>query len=298
LERFAAQLRHPSVPSDLSAWADVAGQVALPDRWVRQLAQLTAGDVPAVVLDGAPVGAPALTPSAPRPVPDGDLIAHRAVLAVAAHLGEPVGFGPESYGALVQDIVPVPTVAARQVSTGSAVQLDFHTEAAFHPWSPTFLLLLCVRGDPGAATLLCAASDALAGLSPAELAVLHEPRFVFAVDESYGTPSGTIAGPSRPILVTEEGRTRWWFDADLCRGVDVEAEQVRRTVTDAVRATATSVTLQTGQILVVDNRAAAHGRSPFTPRFDGTDRWLLRSFVVSAFPPPSDRVGRTISTSF
>ena len=39
-----------------------------------------------------------------------------------------------------------------------------------------------------------------------------------------------------------------------------------------------------GDLLVVDNRRVAHARSPFRPRFDGADRWLLRVMVCSSLP--------------
>lgn len=33
-----------------------------------------------------------------------------------------------------------------------------------------------------------------------------------------------------------------------------------------------------GDMAVVDNRIAVHGRTPFVPRYDGTDRWLQRVY--------------------
>ena len=54
-----------------------------------------------------------------------------------------------------------------------------------------------------------------------------------------------------------------------------------------------------GDLLIIDNTVAVHGRSPFTPRFDGTDRWLQRTFVVSDLAPSAaDRRGRVITTHF
>jgi L-asparagine oxygenase len=42
-----------------------------------------------------------------------------------------------------------------------------------------------------------------------------------------------------------------------------------------------------------------HGRSPFTPRFDGSDRWLQRTFVVSDHTAADgERAGRIIGTRF
>ncbi|MGE0137021.1 MAG: L-asparagine oxygenase, partial [Ilumatobacteraceae bacterium] len=54
-----------------------------------------------------------------------------------------------------------------------------------------------------------------------------------------------------------------------------------------------------GDLLVVDNTVAVHGRSPFLPRFDGTDRWLQRTFVVSdLLPSAAERTGRVVTTRF
>jgi L-asparagine oxygenase len=61
----------------------------------------------------------------------------------------------------------------------------------------------------------------------------------------------------------------------------------------------TGVALEAGDLLVVDNAVAVHGRSPYSPRFDGTDRWLQRAFVVSDLrPSAADRHGRVITTVF
>jgi L-asparagine oxygenase len=50
---------------------------------------------------------------------------------------------------------------------------------------------------------------------------------------------------------------------------------------------------------VIDNTAAVHGRSPFSPRYDGTDRWLQRAFVVANLAPSAgERSGRVVGTRF
>ena len=76
------------------------------------------------------------------------------LLTIARRLGQPVGYEPEHGGDLVQNIVPTEAAVDRQVSTSSKVELMFHTEAAFHPHRPRYLLLLCLRGDPSAFTTL------------------------------------------------------------------------------------------------------------------------------------------------
>jgi alpha-ketoglutarate-dependent taurine dioxygenase len=55
------------------------------------------------------------------------------------------------------------------------------------------------------------------------------------------------------------------------------------------------VVLSDGDVLVIDNDRAVHGRSPFVPRYDGTDRWLKRALVVRELPY-GDVFGRVIQT--
>jgi len=38
-----------------------------------------------------------------------------------------------------------------------------------------------------------------------------------------------------------------------------------------------------GDLLIFDNKRVVHARTPFTARFDGTDRWLLRILVCGSF---------------
>ena len=71
------------------------------------------------------------------------------------------------------------------------------------------------------------------------------------------------------------------FDADLMVGIDQEADDALRAARRGHREHHTAVALEPGDLLIIDNTVAVHGRSPFTPRFDGTDRWLQRTFVVS-----------------
>ena len=90
------------------------------------------------------------------------------------------------------------------------------------------------------------------------------------------------------------------FDADSMHG-----HRRRRPTPRCVRSrrrprrTTPRVVLEAGDLLVVDNTVAVHGRSPFVPRFDGTDRWLQRTFVVTDLAPSAaERRGRVIVTEF
>ena len=82
-------------------------------------------------------------------------------------------------------------------------------------------------------------------------------------------------------------------------GTDAEAQAALDRLGRAVRAHATAVVLEAGDLLVIDNHRVVHARSPFHARFDGRDRWLQRAFVVSDLTPSTAaRTGRIITTRF
>jgi len=253
----------------------------------------------AMLLRGLPVGSLPATPPSPLAPADKDWMSEFALLTVARRLGQPVGYQPEHGGDLVQNVVPTRGATDRQVSTSSRVQLLFHTEAAFHPHRPRYLLLLCLRGDPAAATTLSSVHELLPQLPPELVQVLSEPRFRTAVDESYLDGRRNTMSAPMPVLSGDPSRPSMVFDADLMVGTDELANEALRALAEATTQCHTSIALEAGDLLVVDNNTAVHGRTPFTPRFDGTDRWLQRTFVVADLTPSAaDRRGRVITTHF
>ena len=228
-----------------------------------------------------------------------DLATELVLLTVARRLGQPVGYVPEHGGRIVQNIVPTVTDADRQTSTSSSSNLMFHTETAFHPHRPRYLLLLCLRGDPAARTTLATVHDIVESLDAAMVAAMFEPRFRTAVDASFLDGRANEFGPLVPLVTGTLSEPTFVFDADLTVGVDPFAERVVAAVRDAIDRCQTSVVLEPGDLLVIDNNVAVHGRSPFVAKFDGNDRWLQRTFVVADLAPSAaERVGRVITTTF
>ena len=253
----------------------------------------------AIVLRGLPIGDLPTTPESPTAPYDKPLVSEFTLLTVARRLGQPVGYLPEHGGDLIQNLVPTRSNADRQVSTSSKVQLMFHTEAAFHPHRPQYLLLLCLRGDENARTTLSSIFEVLPSLDEGVIDTLFQPRFRTSVDESYLNGRSHVLGPPMPVLRGERARPTIVFDADLMVGVDEVANEALRALSAAVESQHTGVALRAGDLLVVDNNVAVHGRSPYQPRFDGYDRWLQRSMVVADLAGSAgQRNGRVIATRF
>jgi L-asparagine oxygenase len=253
----------------------------------------------AIVLRGLPVGVLPRTPPSPTAPTEKDVLSEFVLLTVARRLGQPVGYLPEHGGDLVQNLVPTATNADRQVSTSSKVELMFHTEAAFHPHRPRYLMLLCLRGDPAAITTLSSVFEVIPHLPPSVVDTLFQARFRTAVDESYLHGRANLLGVPMPVLRGDRSRPSMVFDADLMVGIDTEADEALRTLGRAVEAHQVGLALQAGDLLVVDNDVAVHGRTPYEPRFDGFDRWLQRAMAVTDLTPSAgERVGRVIVTQF
>ena len=82
-------------------------------------------------------------------------------------------------------------------------------------------------------------------------------------------------------------------------GTDPEAAEALDLLRAVARERRLALVLEPGDLLVVDNHVCIHGRSSFAARYDGTDRWIQRSFVVDDLAPSAaDRVGRIIDTRF
>lgn len=252
-----------------------------------------------MVLKGLPVGDLAPTPPAPTALVARSNATELRLLTMATVLGEPVGYLPEHGGDVVQNIVPVRSEATSQTSTSSKVDLMFHTEAAFHPHRPRYLLLFCLRGDPQARTTIASIQASLPHIDPYVVEVLFEPRFRCAVDESYLHGRANVLGAPIAVLTGDPADPRMVFDQDLMVGMDEEAEEALHILGETLSAHHSSVVLEPGDLLVIDNDIVVHGRSPFVARFDGTDRWLQRAFVVEDLAPSNgERDGRVITTAF
>ena len=246
---------------------------------------------------GVDVGDVGPTPDGPRAAVFKDNVSERTLLSVASLLGRVVGYAPEHKGDVVQNIVPVRQLAQEQSSTSSAVTLAFHTEAAFHPHRPRYLLLLCLRGDPQAATTYALLNDVIALLSDQVKQDLSREEFTTGVDSSYNPRSGAV---SKPHSVLSSGNTPvWCWDEELTQGSTPRACDALKELAAAVWSCSKALVLEEGDLLVLDNSSVVHGRSPFSPRFDGTDRWLQRSFVVPDLRAVGDDLsGNVITTSF
>ncbi len=244
-------------------------------------------DAGGLLIRGMPIGeVPATPTTTDRPM--GISLPAAAMMGVlVATLGEQYGFEPERGGQIVQDVLPVAGEERIQSSISSDVRLKDHVEMAFSDHRSDFVVLACLRPDHNriAGTTLASGHRALALLDADTIEVLRQKRFKTAVDESFLRSCGYSdliwIGPIA-VLAGEENRP--WLRADFAetRGVDDDetAAIALLALREAAVSVAVTVLLEAGDVLVVDNHHAFHGRTPFQARGDGRDRWLLRTYLT------------------
>lgn len=282
-------LRSPA--DDPDGFAGLARELgsALPDRLKDAIREFREHGSPGggLLIHGLPVFDIPPTPSSPG-VGTGPTLTAAGVLGiVAAQLGDQIGYSPELGGRIIQDVVPVRGAEDTQQSVSSTTELYTHIELAFAPDDARadWIVLFCLRSDHDgvAGTTLSPVGEMLGLLGEETLRVLSQPRFRTTVDQSFlrglGATRPIWVGPIR-VLSEDSLGPRLRADFAETAGIDPGAQEALTRLRAAAETVATAIVLRSGDLLSVDNARATHGRMPFAPRYDGRDRWLLRTSVV------------------
>ncbi|MER5650397.1 hypothetical protein [Streptosporangium sp. NPDC002524] len=263
-------------------------------------------DSGALLVTGLPSD-PALppTPGDPAAAPFRDTYFSEFWLTVVScGLGDQVGYMQEGGGTFFRNVLPTSENATLLSSESSAAPLDFHTEIAFHPAMPDYLLLYCLRPAPrnDARTLVAGARNMIALVPLGFRPVLFRRAFRTGVDYSFGSQNGQAGnGPLTSVLYGDPFDPLLCLDPDLMVGEDEEASAALAAIKATMASCAAEVSLGTSDLLVIDNRRAVHGRSRFTACYDGQDRWLQRSYAVRDINRYSEELvgdGRVFGTAF
>ncbi|MFE4518358.1 TauD/TfdA family dioxygenase [Kitasatospora sp. NPDC056783] len=202
------------------------------------------------------------------------------LLLVSTLMGTPIAWDGQQDGRFVHNIVPSPGHESEQTGASSAVLLTPHTEDAFHPGRAHLLLLCCMRNHDGIATT--AASVRLTDLPDADVRQLKRPVAPILPDDAYERARrfGGRPAPVPTLFETSDGLTMRYDPAytPLEEADEAWREAYGRLGAELARVSV-AVSLEPGDVLVVDNDLVVHGRVPFRARYDGTDRWLKRASV-------------------
>ena len=217
-------------------------------------------------------------------LPSGTVAQRAALLLVGVMVmfGEPFNYASLWGGRLVQNLIPVRGKEFMQTSQSSSGMLDWHVEDGFREDRCDYAGLLCLRGDPAGASQYAQAKDLK--LWPDLAAILREPRFHVRPDPAHDlatevTPRrlAVLTGPeSAPEIVYDTHHISPIDDADIA------AATALRDLHACLDEVHMSHVMTRGDLLIFDNKRVVHARTPFTARFDGTDRWLMRTMVCAS----------------
>lgn len=218
-------------------------------------------------------------------------------------LGEPFNYIQEEKGNIFRNVRPTKYNAFAQTSDGSKVDLELHTETAFHWFKPDYLLLNCLRGDRSqkAYTLVSSLKKIVRELDPETIEELRKPQYRTGIDVSFGNRDKSLyCDELIPVLYGTDGDTMITYDLDLMVGLTSEAKMALVKLKEAIIKVQEAVLLEPGDILIVDNKRAIHGRTAYDAFFDGYDRWLQRVYVSKdeAFAENIPSSGRVITYEF
>jgi Fe(II)/alpha-ketoglutarate-dependent arginine beta-hydroxylase len=230
-----------------------------------------------------------------RPVPSPAHREEMLLFMLASLIGDPFCWRTQQNGQLIHDVIPIKGHEDEQLGSSSQSLLTWHTEDAFHPLRGDFLTFACLRNPYGAATTV-GSVDSLS-LSESVRAVLFEERFGIRPDESHLAKNNSVgAGPAAfdaidkmqaspdRVAVLFGDPDRPYIRADpYFMVVDEDDHEARAALEDLTKAMddhLRDLRLEAGDFCFIDNFRVVHGRKPFTPRHDGTDRWLKRINVT------------------
>lgn len=215
-----------------------------------------------------------------------------AVVALLGQsLGEIFGYASLQDGGLVHNLLPIVGAERDQSGHGSTATLKWHTEDAFTPLRADYLALMGLRNREGIATTVCGL-EALDALGPGEMSGLQEARFRVVPDHEHLRSQSRGKGPSIlgdhvhdtqvPILRKGPGGHEIVIDSVYMSPVGAAAATAFRKAGEVIASSLERVAVGPGEVLILDNRRAVHGREKFQAKFDGTDRWLLKASIVES----------------
>jgi L-asparagine oxygenase len=190
--------------------------------------------------------------------------------------------GPTS---LVRQIYTTAEKVNQVSAEGSKELLDFHLDffQVKPQCFPNVIAFMGIRGAEGqqGKTLLCDNRLLYNSLSPSDIEILRKERITWK--------SPFFQFSRHVIEGSEEHPQMNLFEENLpgMKGFDdivqasPEAKAAYKRVKEIAATIVDGVWLDSGDVLLLNQRKACHGRGSYEAKYDGTDRWLQRTYTNS-----------------
>jgi L-asparagine oxygenase len=223
-----------------------------------------------------------------------------SILAMLAQQGiHVVSYSAENSGELFVHLVP--NFNAEDDTDKSLRKLRGHTDGVvFRLWpddfaasplplTPGFVVLGCLANDAEVATHVAPIRAVLEKLTKADVDVLMEPRFSVSPQASFAM--GSAARPGYSVLRRDPMEGYQLRFSHSCikpmSETDNAAVSALSGLQEAIASSYEKIVLGPGDVAVINNRTAIHGRG----EVGRTHRWLIRTYGVSdeIWPEPSQQ---------
>lgn len=202
----------------------------------------------------------------------------------------PITYQGENNGRLFRNVAPNIGKYGEKSSHGSQCSLGMHVDNSYLPLSyeqlkrelsacPEYLSLFGIRCNLDVSTKISFLDNALEILDDETKEQLKQSNFLFKTPDSFEDAKSFRL----PVLVQYDDVVYFRFDSDFTLPLTNGAKDAFDKLNEALlsQKTIKSFLLQPGDFLIFKNQRVSHARNSFNPRYDGTDRWLIRLFGVS-----------------
>lgn len=202
-------------------------------------------------------------------------------------------YARENAGRVVRNVVARIDAREEYSSQGWGRDLGAHMDDAFRAVdsfdaarffdrapAPRWLVFGVIYDRPRVPLSVAPVSDVVRRLSAADVEALCRPEFDVQSPASFGGAQ-TVRG--LPLLVADE-HGGWFsrFDGLNCTASTTAARGALHAFAQTLDGTDVwhDIALRRGDVIILDNYRTVHKRSEYYPRWDGTDRWLVRVYAV------------------
>lgn len=222
-----------------------------------------------------------------------------AVLTNAALGLETVSYGSENSGSLFVNLVGLPGEGRGPKKSRSAMR--GHTDAFAFPIrgqvdsedenispSPDVVVLCALRNPDKVPTTVMPLDDILRNMSTVHVQTLKEKRYILQAQPTFRNGLKNVFGEAfqreNEAILFDVDASHWVrfshsnIEARSDEGPEKEALEA---FIVACKSTKVQVVLEPGDILIVNNRKALHGRGVVGGALGGESRWLLRTYGLS-----------------
>lgn len=254
----------------------------------------------------------------PVPVCAATTTAHLALIMLNQLLEmETVSYGSENSGKLFVNLVALPGQGA--LAEKSAGGMRGHTDAVSFPFpgaldptddrigpSPDAVCLIGLRNDQKVPTTYIPVDEVLAKLSTEDVETLKAGDFFINAQHTFQLGTTEILGFEHHVdggkILQESDQGMWirYSHSHVATSDDSQQtlQQAQKNFEAACKECHQHLVLQAGDVAIINNRKALHGRSKVGEEPGGQSRWILRSYGLntSKLLPPQiqHRVGHRL----